>query len=58
MLYMYRLTDGVRLNFLFYVRALLGNMKIAGDLLREITTDVNDGVLKRADIKINILSIN
>lgn len=51
---MYRLTDGVRLN----VRAFLRNMKIAGDLLRELVTDVNDGVLKKADIKINIRSIN
>lgn len=45
---MYILTDGVRLNFLLYIRALLSYVKVAGDLLRELVTDVNDGVLKRA----------
>lgn len=45
-----QLTYGVRLKFLLYVRALLGNMEIAGEFIWSLVTDVNNGVLKTAEI--------
>ncbi len=45
-----QLTYGVRLKFLLYVRALLGNMEIAGKFIWSLVTNVNNGVLKTEDI--------
>lgn len=47
---MFLLTYGVRLKFLLYVRALLGNMEITGEAIWSLMTNVNNGVLNRADI--------
>lgn len=44
------LTYGVRLKFPLYVRALLGNMEIAGEFIWSLVTNVNNGVLKTEDI--------